>query len=298
MNIDKKLVSQFAGVLAVAMLFGTSAFAEDRHHDETNRGERHERHQRDSGQTHVQSGDVRSGETRSNEFHNNNDRNRQFDNNNQWRGSNEHRDYRNNNNDHRNDYRNNDRSNTYRNNDRSNAYRYNNDHRNDFRNNDRYRGNDGHRGTPYYAHGRISRVERWNNGYRLWIGGALYPFFVPELYFRSHNWRVGIDVNLGGYYNPLGYYDYYDQPYYDGGYSTYSSGALRGVVETVDFRRGTFVLRDDISGNFVTVVMRGRDYDFGRIRPGDYVDVAGDWSRNGLFEAYRADLMDNGYYGR
>jgi len=282
-NIDKKLVSQFAGVLAVAMLFGTSAFAEDRHHDGTNnRGERREVHQRESGQPQVRSGEVRSNEFRNNnrtehnrQYNNDNNNHQNNNNNNLWRGSNERRDYRNNNNNNR----------------------YNNDHRNDHRynNNDRYRGNNrnyGSRGTPYRTHGRISRIDRWNGGYRVWIGGGLYPFFVPEVYFRSHRWSVGIDIGLGGYYNSAGYYDYYDEPYYDGSVGSVSSGALRGVVETVDFRRGTFVIRDDISGNFVTVVMRGRDYDFGRLRAGDYVDVAGDWSRNGLFEAYRADLLD------
>ena len=136
-----------------------------------------------------------------------------------------------------------------------------------------------------------SVIDRWNDGFRVYIGGAPYPFFLPEARFRLFNWRVGVDVALGGYYNPLGYYDYYDDSYADG---SLSAGALRGVVETVDYRRGSFVLRDDASGSFVTVLMRSGDRTFDAIRPGDYVNVAGDWSRAGLFNAYRADLLDDG----
>ena len=74
------------------------------------------------------------------------------------------------------------------------------------------------------------------------------------------------------------------------------------MVESVDYRRGTIVLRDDISGNFVTTVMRGRDRVLDSLRPGDYVVLSGDWVRGGVFEAYRADLLndgrDNGNYPR
>lgn len=288
--MNKKLASQLAGVMTVAMLVGTSAFAETRHRDETNRGGEHrESHQRDanqsSGQSHVDSyRNQGTNETRT------------YDRRGETRG--------NNNFDHN---RTNRENRTYTQNDRSygqnnNAWRGSNDR---YRgNNDRYRGNNRgyenrgyeHRGNPYYAHGRISRIERWNGGFRVYIGGAPYPFFLPEARFRLFNWRVGVDINLGGYYNPLGYYDYYDDAYYGGG-AAVSAGALRGVVETVDYRRGSFVLRDDASGGFVTVLMRSGDRTFDAIRPGDYVNVAGDWSRTGLFNAYRADLLDNGYDG-
>jgi len=302
-NINKRLAAQFAGVMAIAMVFGTSAFAETRHHDETNRsGDRQERHHRDNN--------------------NNNDANRSTVQPDQFRGSNRTNETRTYDHNRNNNYNRGNESRTYdrsRENNRSYDNRtYNNrtyDNRGyshnssewrggnrDYRNNNNYRGNDyGHRGNPYYTHGRINRIERWNGGYRIFLGGALYPFFVPEARFRLGNWRVGLDIRLGGYYNPLGYYDYYDDAYYDGAYyggAAVSSGALRGVVETVDYRRDTFVLRDDISGNFVTVVMRGGDRRFDTLRPGDYIDVAGDWSRNGLFEAYRADLLEGGNYRR
>jgi hypothetical protein len=322
-NTYKKLASQFAVVVAVAMLFGMSVFAEERHRDGTNRsGEQRTWHQRsaDSGGTQESSRsgaqnfernrqnaqqsrpaqsfdrttpqssyDHRGDTRRNNDYRNNNNR------------GNNNNDYRNNNNrgNNNNDYRNNNRGNN--NNDHGNYDR----NRNNNRNNGNWRGNDhrgssrdyGYRGSPYRAHGRISRIDRYRDGYRIYVGGARYPFFMPEARFRLFGWRVGIDVALGGYYNPLGYYDYYDDSYYDGG-SAYSAGSLRGVIETVDYRRSSFVLRDDASGGFVTVIMRGADRRFDTLRPGDYISVDGDFTQGGLFEAYRADLIGDADYRR
>ncbi len=138
----------------------------------------------------------------------------------------------------------------------------------------------------------------------------MYPFFVPEARFRLFNWRVGLSIHLGGFWNPLGYYDYYDgvDPYYAGGYGyapayapgiavTNANGYLRGVVDNIDYRRGSMVIRDDASGNFVTVMMRGDDPRFDSLRNGDYVNLTGDWVR-GYFEAYRVDNIDDGQYRR
>ena len=140
--------------------------------------------------------------------------------------------------------------------------------------------------TPYYASGRVSRIHRYGSGYRIYIVGSPYPFFIPEVYYRSGRFRVGLSIRLGGYYNPLGYYDYYDGDYYDG--RSASVGGLRGVVESVDYRRDTFVVRNDATGSFVTVVARDRR----QVRPGDYVELSGEWNRSGLFQAYDIDLLD------
>ena len=141
---------------------------------------------------------------------------------------------------------------------------------------------------PYYAHGRISRLSRFGDGYRVWVGGAPYPFYVPLDYYHRSRFRVGLFINLGGYYNPAGYYDYYDG--YDRGYSRgYSRGELRGYVESVDYRRDTFVIRNEATGSFVTVVMRDRHRD---VRPGDFVELHGDWSRSGVFTAYDVDRLN------
>lgn len=167
--------------------------------------------------------------------------------------------------------------------------------------NDRYRrdrdgGNrrDSYRNhTPYRAHGRINDVRRHGNGYRVWIHGAPYPFFVPASYYHRDRFRVGVVISLGGYYNPLGYYDYYNDDYRGG---AYSRGELRGTVESVDYRRDTFVIRNEATGSFVTVIVRDRRPD--NIRPGDYVEIYGAWSRAGVFSATDVDLLDEGYYRR
>jgi hypothetical protein len=112
-----------------------------------------------------------------------------------------------------------------------------------------------------------------------------YPFFVPVAYYRADRFRIGLAIQLGGYYNPAGYYDYY-------GGNAYSRGDLRGVVESVDYRHDTFVIRNDATGSFVTVVMRDRR---DNVRPGDYVELSGDWTRRGVFQAYDVDLIDDGY---
>jgi hypothetical protein len=169
--------------------------------------------------------------------------------------------------------------------------------RNRSNNNGSWRGNNGSYGRGSYDNrrhysysGRISNIVRYGSGYRIWIGGAPYPFFVSDSYYRRNRFRIGINIALGGYYNPLGYYDY-DDGYYDGG-SAYSTGALRGVVESVDYRRDTFVLRNEATGSFVTVSSRSRRSD---VRPGDYVEIAGDWTRSGFFEAYDVALLNDGY---
>lgn len=144
---------------------------------------------------------------------------------------------------------------------------------------------------PYRAHGRVSRVSPYRGGYHVWVAGARYPFFVPHRYYNRNRFRIGIVIGLGGYYNPLGYYDYYDDRYYDrGSYNTRSTrGEMSGTVESVDYRRYTFVMRNDATGSFVTIHSRDRNVD---VRPGDYVEVRGNWRRTGLFEAYDVDLLD------
>ena len=291
---------------AVAALMGTSAFADSRHHDETrgdNRGGDRGSARQQPVERSTQNWDRgRSNDSRSSDRGRSND-NRGFD-----RGrSNDNRGFDRSNADRNRESNSRGNVTENRNRDRGRSENFYRDNNRSFRGNGSFR-ND-RRGAPSYYNGRIDRFERWNGGFRVYLGGAPFPFFVPEAYFRSHGLRIGLSLRLGGYYNPLGYYDYYDGPYYDGAYDgayygsgPVASGDLRGVVESVDYRRGTIVLRDDISGNFVTSVMRGRDRVLDSLRPGDYVVLAGDWVRGGVFEAYRADLLndnrDNGYYPR
>lgn len=159
-----------------------------------------------------------------------------------------------------------------------------------WRSDSRNRGSSYGNRTPSYHRGRVSRVHRYGGGYRVWIGGAPYPYFIPAAYYHSGRFRVGLNIGLGGYYNPLGYYDYYDGARYDTRRGD-SDGVLRGVVESVDYRRDTFVIRNEATGSFVTVEMRDRRRD--DLRAGDYVEISGDWSRSGVFQAYDVDFLDD-----
>ncbi len=317
MNSIKRLAASMTGAVAIAALVGTSAFAESRHSDATNDHHSHERSGRSS--------DSRDhGSSRSND-HSNRTQNNTYRNNDRGRTQND--TYRNNDRGRtQNDtYRNNDRSrtygDTYRNETRSrsnDASRYNGAIQSDaYRNRGSFdRGRTGYNGGTqnfssrnnrpaydsrgrrnYSIGGRINRFTHERGGYRIWLDGGRYPVWIPEarigLFPRL---RVGLSLNFGGYYDPLGYVEAYD--YYDGagyGYeNTYSSGLLRGVVETVDYRRGTLVIRDDTSGNFVTALIRDRRLE--DLRPGDYAEISGDWTRNGVFEALRLENVDGGRY--
>jgi hypothetical protein len=299
-NKFNKLGLQLVAVATVATLCGPSAFAEDRHRNGTRSGEaRATRQEGSSGRVErtqpaqqVQPQESRGTVTteRSQYRGGNDSRNSQradtYNRSNRGNDSN--------NRGTRNDsYNRSNRNNGSYNRDNRNSGSYNRDNRSNgsynrggsYNRNDSYRG--GSRGTPSYYHGRVSRYDRYNGGYRVWIVGAPYPFFIPEARFRLFpHFGVGIDLRLGGYYNSAGYYDYYDD---QAAYNT--SGGLRGVVETVDYRRGTFVLRDEASGRFVTAVMSGGDRRWDDLRSGDYVEVSGDWNRSGVFQAYSLDSI-------
>jgi hypothetical protein len=156
--------------------------------------------------------------------------------------------------------------------------------------------------TPYYHNGRVSHFQRYGNGYRVWIGGATYPFFVPLSYWDPWRFRVGVSINLGGWWNPLGYYDYYDgytdgyrdsyyrnDDYRDG--RVYRTEQISGRVEDYDYRRRVALIRDDVTDRLVTVYMHSRDARLNHLRPGDYIEIEGGW-KNGIFEAYRVFDVD------
>jgi hypothetical protein len=334
MKSRKNLAAQVAGAIAIAALVGTSAFAESRHSDATERDHGREssghrdhvdRRDRSGSQNQTQErrdtnttapetyqrgetrnnggtwsrGETRRDDTQRDETRNNGAWNRNEDRNNN--GARNRNDSRNNDGTwNRNESRNNNgtwnRNETR--NDRSQAEAYRNnrgyDRSQTYRNNRPSYDNRGRRSD--FAEGRISRYQHERGGYRVWLDRGRFPVWIPEarigLFPRL---RVGLSIRFGGYYDPLGYldaYDYYNDGYYGGG--AYSSGLLRGIVETVDYRRGTMVVRDDVSGSFVTTLIRDRRLE--SLRPGDYVEVAGDWTRSGLFEGLRLEDVRDGRY--
>lgn len=281
MKDRKSLSLQIAGAVTLTMLFGTSAFAESRHRSETSRSSGRHIDRSGGGRFSTPSmqrdRSVTRTETRSSDRGS-------------WRGD-----------------------------ERQRSTTRDFSRRNDSRRSvsrdaavsgDRFRNVEGWRPggrAPYSNHervssyGRVERYQRWHNGYRVWIGGGLYPIFVPFERWRLFPLHIGLNIRFGGYWDPLGYWSVYDYSPYDGYYggyydrydTAYTRGEIRGVVESVDFRRGTMVLNDDISRQFVTVTMP-RDRRMDSVRPGDYVEFSGDWTRNGLFRAYRLERFDEG----
>ncbi|MBI2212320.1 MAG: hypothetical protein HYU52_01625 [Acidobacteria bacterium] len=155
---------------------------------------------------------------------------------------------------------------------------------------DRYQqprsGNHGKR-APHYTEGRITRVNPYANGYRVWIAGAPHPYFVPHAYWRPGYFNIGMTIRLGGYYNTHGWYDYYGD--YES--SLIAERRMRGVVERVDYFRNEILL-DVVGGGFVTILVRDP---FEHVHPGDYVVVYGNWNRWGRFVAVDVDVIDRAY---
>jgi hypothetical protein len=157
----------------------------------------------------------------------------------------------------------------------------------------------GDKRRPYYAHGSISQMKAYRGGYRIWIDGARYPFFVPASRYRELVLQIGMPVNFGGYYNRRGYYDYYCFDCYRDASSSYARrddlkfkyGTVRGKVDSVDERHGTFIIIAEGNDSPVTV-RRGNDRGLGELKVGDYLEVDGEWTRTGYFDAVRIDYAD------
>ena len=309
---NKHLAAIVAAALAVATLAGTSAFAETRHRQGTQRsGDARETVRRERPARAQES--ARSDESRNTRRRETTERSEASRRPSTFRPETSRETYRRNDSSSRGEsYRRNEsssrgqtRGETYRRNDsssRGESYRRNDSSsrggRNDsWRGNNRSNGNNrsyGNRSNgnrsygsarPYYHRGPVTRYSRYGGGYRVWIGGAPYPFYVPLSHWHHDRFRVGLVINLGGWYRD-GYYDYYDG--YD--YRATSRGDLTGVVESVDYGRDTFVVRNEATGSFVTVVARDRRAR--DVRPGDYVELSGSWTRNGVFSAYDVDYID------
>lgn len=346
MNRPRKLAAHLASALAVATLFGTSAFAESRHHERTAgqaQAESQQRQQQTEGRIRRDGGSpqqpsaqqerpaggdrsVSVGDRypngsadRGNAFDRsqsgqqsprnidrsqNADRSRSYDrrdgssSNGNWRG-NDGRGTVDNRGNRGSDNR--DRVGSYGRNDTRSQGGWNrsgSDNRGGYGNRGGYNNGGMYDGrNRMVGEGRISRMNRERGGYRVWLDRGGYSYWIPEARFSLFPLRVGLSIRFGGYWDPLGYYNVYDVGPMGGPF--YTSGDLHGVVENVDYRRGTLVLRDDLSGSFVTVTLRGNDPRLGDLRPGDYVDLSGAWARGGYFEAYRLDnIRGNDGYDR
>jgi hypothetical protein len=148
--------------------------------------------------------------------------------------------------------------------------------------------------------GRVSSFSRENNGYRVRLDRG-QSFFVPESYYRSHsrNFGIGVSINLGGIFR--GGDIYVDAGGYpvNAGYG-YDNGYIRGVVDRVDYRTGIAWLRDDASGRLIEADMRAAGrysrIDARDLRPGDFVELSGQWVRGNIFAVTQVDNVQGGRY--
>jgi hypothetical protein len=145
-------------------------------------------------------------------------------------------------------------------------------------------------GSRFFGRGRINRIVRYGGGYRVWLDDCGYPYFVPFSFFDPFRFRIGSFIGFNAFYDPLGFYSVYDLPpdgyapvdagsYYrdDSSYrdgNANRAGTLHGIVESVDLQLGTVVLSDDTSHQ-VTALLPPRDRRVDDIRPGDYVEFSG-----------------------
>jgi len=191
----------------------------------------------------------------------------------------------------------------------------NGDWRNDSRREER---GEGRRSQSF--EGRVRSFSRENDGYRLQFDRDNRWYHVPQSAFRGrHNeLRIGVSLRLGGYFGGGDSFyvdscDFIDDGYSNDGYRNddyryrdnrgyrdgYGSDYVSGIVERVDFYRGTMLVRDARSGRRISVVMVGgsrnrRGVDLNDVRRGDRITLSGDWRRGSVFEAYNIDSLRNG----
>jgi len=166
-------------------------------------------------------------------------------------------------------------------------------------------------GSRFYGRGRIDRVVPYHGGYRVWLGGWGYPFFVPYRFYDPFRFRIGLFVGFNAFYDPLGYYSVYGWPgyypgyypyayppaayvgtYRDGNYDGYNDSVVRGVVESIDLHTGLVVLNDEASRRSVTAILPPRDRRVDEIRVGDYIELSGGWTHSGQFDADTLDRFE------
>jgi len=154
-------------------------------------------------------------------------------------------------------------------------------------------------GRHFFGRGRIERIVPYYGGYRVWLGGWGYPFFIPYRYYDPFRFRLGLFIGFNAFYDPLGYYNVYDGPpvysgaydRYDDGYNNSSESVLRGTVESIDLHSGNVVIKDESSHRTVTALLPPRDRRVDEIRVGDYVELSGQWARGRGYD-FDADSMD------
>jgi hypothetical protein len=164
----------------------------------------------------------------------------------------------------------------------------------DARNNGDRSNNNGYRENQRFNEsGKVSSFNRERDGYRVQLDRGR-SFWVPESRFgnRARELRPGLSITFGGVFrggafsvDAVSWPDQYNRGY--------ANGFVRGVVERVDYRSGTLVVRDQATGRLITAdVTRGTN----NLRRGDVVGLTGQWIRSGVFDVARVDHLGGRRY--
>lgn len=114
----------------------------------------------------------------------------------------------------------------------------------------------------------------------------------PRFENRDRDFRGGLSINVGGVFRGGGIAVGVGRvPYAYAPVAVYSNGLVRGVVEQVDYRDGTMLVRDDATGSVIRAEIAG-GYGLGSLRSGDYVQLTGQWLGGGIFNAVRIDNLN------
>lgn len=184
-----------------------------------------------------------------------------------------------------------------------------NDNRNgqttDARNNDNRAGNDRSNNNSYRENqrftesGKVTSFTRERDGYRVQLDRGR-SFWAPESRFgnRGRDLRAGVSITFGGIFrggaysvDAVSWPDQYNGGYANGYANGYASGYVRGVVESVDYRGGVVVVRDQATGRLITATVASRG-----LRRGDLVQLTGQWIRGGVFSVARIDNIGTRRY--
>jgi len=150
--------------------------------------------------------------------------------------------------------------------------------------------------------GRISRITRVGDQYRVTLDHGAYTYWVPAATAGNRDLRVGDRVRIDGMVTNGGVNanlialsgepTYANDPMYHG-VPYGSAGWMSATVLNVNHRLNYMRVRDDATGMAYKIDLSHmntlRPVNVWNARPGDHIAVRGSWEDNNLFRASRIE---------